>query len=81
MYQELTPAKRKKIVETYQTTNRSIQDIARIMGYSVDQVLEAVGEGHLAEVESGGDMIDQSEAGPNAELNPPESIKVPFTTN
>lgn len=72
---------REKILQAYNTSRNSIQDIARIHNVSVDTVLQIIGEGHLGTVAVDGDLIDASEAGPNAEMNYGKEFKVPFTTD
>lgn len=77
----MTEKEKKEIIRAYQTSGRSIQDIARIFRVSVEEVLELIGESRAASVESTGDLVDQAEAGPNATLKTSEKIKVPFSTN
>lgn len=72
---------RAEIIHWYQVGTRSIQDIARIYRVSVDEVLELVGEKELGSVYLGGDLIDRDEAGPNAEMNYGQTVKVPFSTD
>lgn len=67
------------IIHSYQTGSSSIQDIARINRVSVDQVLELIGEKDAINVGLPGDLIDSSEAGPNAEMNYGHQVKVPFS--
>lgn len=74
-------ATREKILEHYQRGQGSIQDIARVYRVSVDEVLDIVGEGHLGSVFTQGDLIDASEAGPNAAMNYGRDFKVPFTVD
>lgn len=70
-----------EIVKAYQTGRTSIQDIARVYRVSVDQVLGYIGEGHLASVHLGGDLIDAQEAGPGATLNYGQEYKIPFSVD
>jgi hypothetical protein len=72
---------RAEIMHWYQVGTRSIQDIARIYRVSVDEVLEIIGEKEAAGVDMPGDLIDLSEAGPNAEMNYGRRVSVPFTTD
>lgn len=71
----------RKINEAYQLGKVSIQDIARILHVSVQDVLDAIGESDMGTVTLGGDLIDKSEAGPSAEMNYGEQYRVPFTTD
>lgn len=74
-------AKRKEIFGHYQHGRGSIQDLARIYHVSVDEVLEITGNSTLSTVFSQGDLIDSTEAGPNAAMNYGKEIKVPFTVD
>lgn len=69
------------VIEAYQTSRNSIQDIARIYKVDVHDVMEAIGEGRSSHVQFGGDLIDASEAGPNAPLNYGKEVKVPITVD
>lgn len=69
---------RTQIIKYYQTGQGSIQSIARAFGISVEQVLEVIGEQKAAGVVVQGDMIDQSELGPGAQMNYGRVYKVPF---
>ena len=57
-----------KLVDHYQKGQGSIQDLARIYKVSVDEVLDAIGLGNDTPILTG-DLIDQSEAGPEATVN------------
>ena len=70
-----------KIVDAYQTSHRSIQDIARIFNVTVDHVLNLIGAGDLASVQIQGDLIDLSELGPGAQFNYGKTERINFTTN
>ena len=70
-----------KIVDAYQTSHRSIQDIARIFNVTVDHVLNLIGAGDLASVQIQGDLIDPSELGPGAQFNHGKIEHINFTTN
>lgn len=59
-----------KIIWHYQHAEGSIQDIARVYRTSVEHVLEINGLNDMAEVQTQGDLIDQSEAGPEVRVNP-----------
>lgn len=69
------------ITNHYQGGYHSIQTLARTYNVSVDDVLEIVGEGTLSTVQIPGDLIDQSEAGPGAEMNYGRNVKVPFSVD
>lgn len=77
----MTDEQKKEIKEIYQSTKRSIQDIARIYRMDVHEVLEIIGESRLGQVHTEGDMIDVHEVGPNTTLNHGETFRVPFSTN
>lgn len=68
------------IIGHYQKGQGSIQDIARVYGVSVDEVLRLIGAPELASVHISGDLIDANEAGP-AEMNYGKDVSVPFTLN
>ncbi len=70
-----------QVINAYQTGSSSLQDIARLHNIDINKVLVITGNSHLATVDMGGDLIDQEEAGNNATVNVPETIKVPFTLN
>lgn len=72
---------RAEIMHWYQVGTRSIQDIARIYKVSVDDVLEIIGERELSNVSMPGDLIDPSEAGPNADMNYGREVKVPYNVD
>ncbi len=73
--------KKADIIKAYQTSSNSIQEIARIFDADINEVLVLIGEGDLANVEMPGDMIDQAEAGPGAQLKGPQNVRVPFSKN
>lgn len=58
-----------KIIYHYQHAQGSIQDIARVYRRSVNEVLSILGLDDMTEVQTQGDLIDQSEAGPETRLN------------
>lgn len=71
-----------KIRYHYQHAQGSIQDIARVYRKSVDEVLHILGLEDMTEVQTQGDLIDQSEAGPEVRVNPNGSpAKAHFTTD
>lgn len=72
---------RQKIYNHYQRGQGTLQDLARIYKVSVDQVLEVIGAPELGSVQAQGDLIDASEAGPNADMNYGKDFKVPFTVD
>lgn len=78
----MTPQLKKKIVEHYQKGQGSIQDIARFYRLTVEEVLEVLGLTNLTNVTVRGDLIDESEAGPNAHINREGTThRVPFSLN
>lgn len=70
-----------QIVDAYQSSRNSIQDIARIFNVSVDHVLNLTGNASLASITFQGDMVDAQEAGPGAVLSYGQEVKIPYTTN
>jgi hypothetical protein len=71
-----------KIIFHYQHAQGSIQDIARVYRRSVDEVLIILGLTEMSEVQTQGDLIDQSEAGPEVRVNPLGSpAKAHYTTD
>jgi hypothetical protein len=70
-----------KIIAHYQKGQGSIQDIARVYNVSVAEVLRVTGQGHLATVQTQGDMISAADAGPGAQMNYGKEFSVPFTTD
>lgn len=71
-----------KINGHWQRGEGSIQDLARVYKISVDEVLEMIGQTDMTTIVTQGDMIDQTEAGPEVTVNPlGRPIKVPYTTN
>lgn len=76
MNEELT----KTINEQYQVGN-SIQAIARTHHIEVADVLKAIGQAEMLEVESVGDLVDSSEVDPYTTIKPFEKHRAKFTTN
>jgi hypothetical protein len=72
---------KQKIIDHYQKGQGSIQDIARVYRYSVNEVLQVLGMNDLLEVESQGDLIDPSEAGPGAQLEYSKKYNINFTSD
>jgi hypothetical protein len=72
---------KKKIIDHYEKGQGSIQDIARTYNVSVAAVLDATGQGSLSSVHTQGDLIDESDAGPGAQMNYGKTFTVPFTTD
>jgi hypothetical protein len=71
-----------KIMYHYQRAQGSIQDIARVYHRSVDEVLHILGLDDMTEVATQGDLIDQSEAGPEVRVNPNGNpAKAHYTTD
>lgn len=71
-----------KIRYHYQHGQGSIQDIARVYRRSVDEVLHILGLDDMTEVQTQGDLIDQSEAGPEVRVNPfGNAAKAKYTTD
>lgn len=71
-----------KILGHYQRAEGSIQDIARVYHVGVDHVLEVIGEKDMTSVMTQGDLIDQSEAGPEVRVNPyGNPAKANYTTD
>jgi hypothetical protein len=71
----------KEIIDLYQAGHGSIQDLARIYRVSVQEVLNLTGNGALGQVSTGGDLISESDAGPNVQMNYGKSFQVPFTVD
>lgn len=69
---------KKQIMSAYQQGKGSIQTIARAYGVSVEQVLDVIGEQKSGRVVVQGDMIDASEVGLGAQINPGREYKIPF---
>ena len=69
---------RTKILEHYQKGEGSIQDIARVYRVDVSEVLHIIGHDDLTAVTAQGDMIDASEAGPNAQMNYGKEFNIPY---
>lgn len=74
-------ATKKKIIKHYQKGQGSIQDIARVYRYSVDEVLDVLGLQDIKTVQSTGDLIDQEEAGFDVKLNPTKTHKISYSTD
>lgn len=72
---------KKKIQDHYQKGQGSIQDLARVYRYTVEEVLEVLGQSDITTIETSGDLIDQREAGPETKLNPTKKFNVNFTVN
>lgn len=72
---------RAKVIQAYQTSRNSIQDIARIFKVDVHEVMAAIGEGHSSFVHVPGDLIDQGEAGPNADMNYGKDVKIQISVD
>lgn len=72
---------RAKINEHYQKGQGSIQDIARVYRCTVQEVLDIIGQGDMGKVYIHGDLIDPSEAGPNANMNYGKQETITFTTD
>lgn len=71
----------KKINEHYQLGQGSIQDIARVYNLSVEQVLEAIGQTEMLEVESVGDLVDARELEPGTPIVASKKHRAKYTTN
>ena len=77
-----TMPEEEKIIWHYQHAEGSIQDIARVYRRSVDEVLHILGLDDMMEVQTQGDLIDQSEAGPEVRVNPNGNpARAKFTTD
>lgn len=74
-------SKDEQIVDAYQSSRNSIQDIARIFGVSVEHVLQLTGNGELVNVTYMGDMVDTTEVGNQTPLNYGQVVKVPYTAD
>lgn len=72
---------KKKINEHYQLGQGSIQDIARVYRLDVSEVLQAIGQDELVEVDGIGDLVDSQEAGPDVQLSAGKKHQATFTTN
>lgn len=70
-----------KIKQHYQLGQGSIQDIARVYHYSVEEVLEVLGLTELNQIETSGDLIDQVEAGPEVQLKVSNKFSQKYTLN
>lgn len=70
-----------KIKAHYNLGEGSIQDIARVYRLSVEEVLEVLNLSELMEIETSGDLIDQTEAGPEVTLKISNKFRTKFTTN
>lgn len=69
------------VKQHYQLGQGSIQDIARVYRLTVEEVLEVLGLSDVMEVETSGDLIDQTEAGPEVQLKASNKFRAKFTTN
>jgi hypothetical protein len=72
---------KQKIIDHYQKGQGSIQDIARVYRYSVQEVLQVLGMTDLLEVETQGDMVDSSEVGPDVPLEYSKKHNINFTSD
>lgn len=72
---------KKDVKHAYIHGRNSIQDIARIYKVSVPEVLDQIGEGKSKTVQVPGDLIDEAEAGPNAQMNYGKDVPVTFTVD
>lgn len=70
-----------KIKDHYNKGQGSIQDIARVYQITVEDVLEVIGQSEMTEVIMQGDLIDQSEAGPEVKVVAFKRERVPYSTN
>lgn len=61
---------KQKVIGHYDKGEGSIQDIARVYKVTVEEVLAAIGQPEVGMIETQGDLIDQSEAGPEVKVNP-----------
>jgi hypothetical protein len=59
-----------RVVYRYNHAQGSIQDIARVYRLSMEEVLKLIGHDNMLEIPTQGDLIDQSEAGPEVRVNP-----------
>lgn len=72
---------RKKVNEHYQLGQGSIQDIARVYRLDVNDVLDALKLNDVLEVESVGDMVDESEVDPGTVINHGKRHRARYSTN
>jgi hypothetical protein len=72
---------KQKIIDHYQKGQGSIQDIARVYRYTVQEVLQVLGMTDLLEVETQGDLVDSSEVGPGIQLEQSKIHGVSYTTD
>jgi len=70
-----------KIKQHYQKGEGSIQDLARIYRFTVEEVLDVLGLSDLKEVEGMGDLIGTNEAGPEVVIKTSNKYKANYTTN
>lgn len=70
-----------RVLWFYQHGSGSIQDIARVHRMTVEEVLHIIGQDEMTTVETTGDMIDQSEAGPGAQLSYGEKHHAQYSTD
>lgn len=59
----------------------SIQDIARWDRVTVEEVLAWIGESELTVVQTQGDLVDQSEAGPGIQIEHSKQHYVTYSTD
>lgn len=67
----------KKIIKEYQRGAYSIQDIARLNGVEVDDVLRLTGHADMLSITFIGDLVD--DAGPNVEIRASNPYKQNYT--
>lgn len=65
----------------YEHGRGSIQDIARVLHVSVDEVLDITGNGEMKTVETTGDLVDAQEAGPGADISYGKQHYVQYSTD
>lgn len=70
-----------KIKKHYQLGQGSIQDIARVYRYSVEEILDVLGLGDMSTIESSGDLIGQDEAGDEVTIKATNKFKQKYTLN
>lgn len=70
-----------KIKNHYQKGEGSIQDLARVYRYPIEDILDLLGLSDLSSIETSGDLIDQEEAGPEAVLKASNKFKQKYTLN
>jgi hypothetical protein len=72
---------KQKIIDHYQKGQGSIQDIARVYRYTVEEVLLVLGMTDLLSVETQGDLVDSSEVGPGVQLEYTKTHDVRYSTD